>query len=109
MTDQLWRLAWALPVVIATGLLLIFWLKRMGVGQGTPKTHAEPIVRSCTQLTEHTQVLIVEIHQQSFIVFESSQHIMVQGEATHGGASARHPYLPGSAMALARQPGRRSS
>jgi flagellar biogenesis protein FliO len=81
MTDQLWRLTWALPLVIAIGVLLIHWLKRMGVGTSPDATPAEPVLLSTTALTEHTRVLVIDVAGQQFVVFESSARISVQTDA----------------------------
>ena len=78
MDAQLWRLTWALPLVIAIGVGLIYWLKRMGVGQSASGSPTEPRLISSTAMSEHTRVLIVEVNHQQFVVFESSAQITVQ-------------------------------
>lgn len=109
MNEQLWRLAWALPLVIAIGLALIYWLKRLGVGQGGAGETVQPVVRSNTALTEHTRVLVVEVSQQVFVVFESDAHIAVQPQDAPAHAAARHPFMTGSAVTFPwRQYGRKS-
>ncbi|MFT3857817.1 MAG: hypothetical protein QM742_10095 [Aquabacterium sp.] len=78
MDEQLWRLAWALPLVLAVGVGLIYWLKRMGLG--LPPAEAEghiPRLLSSTPLTEHTRVLVVEAEGRRHVVFESSLQIHV--------------------------------
>lgn len=78
MDEQVWRLTWALPLVILMGLGLIVWLKRLGLGMGVPDQVTVPVVRSNTALTEHTRVLVVEVNAQSFVIFESAVSVAVQ-------------------------------
>lgn len=79
MNDQLWRMTWALPLVIVIGVALIYWLKHLGLGgQVRESASVEPVVRSNTALTDHTRVLVVELEQQQFVVFESTAQIAVQ-------------------------------
>lgn len=109
MNDPFWRLAWALPLVIAIGLALIYWLKRLGLGQGGSGEPVQPIVRSSTALTEHTRVLVVEVNLQTFVVFESDVHIAVQPQDAHAHTTVRHPFMTGSSvMPPWRQYGRKS-
>lgn len=109
MNDQLWRLVWALPLVIAIGVALIYWLKKLGLGQGGGGQPAQPIVRSSTALSEHTRVLVVEVDQRAFVVFESDTHIAVQPQDTHAHPPMRHPFMAGSAVTFPwRRYGRKS-
>ena len=89
MDDQLWRLTWALPLVIVIGVGLIYWLKRLGVGALPAESGATPVVLSNTPLTEHTRVLVVQVNQRPFIVFESTAHLSVQTAHTD-----MHPLPP---------------
>lgn len=83
MEDQLWRLSWALPLVIVIGVGALYWLKRMGVGMpGSGAQAGEPRVLSRTTLTEHTQVLVVEVQHQRYVVFESTAQVSVQASST---------------------------
>lgn len=87
MDEHLWRLSWALPLVIVIGVGLIFWLKKLGLGVASPAASTagvEPVVLSNTTLTDQTRVLLVEVAQQRFVVFESSAHIVVQPSAEVG-------------------------
>jgi flagellar biogenesis protein FliO len=78
MDTQLWRLTWALPLVVAIGFVAIYWLKRMGLGGVGSSAPAEPILLSNTVLSEHTRVLVVKVNQQAFVVFESTANVAVQ-------------------------------
>jgi flagellar biogenesis protein FliO len=78
MEHQLWRLVWALPLVLAVGVLVIVWLKRLGLGTSAmPSTTEPPRVLSTTRLSDHTQVMVVEFGCARLIVVESSVHISV--------------------------------
>ncbi|MGC4061435.1 MAG: hypothetical protein QM749_11560 [Aquabacterium sp.] len=78
MDAQLWRLTWALPLVIAMGIGLIYWLKRMGVGQAPSAVSPQARLVSSTSVSEHTRVLVIDIDGQQFAVMESTAHIAVQ-------------------------------
>lgn len=102
MTEQLWRLTWALPLVIVIGVMLIHWLKRWGVGMA-PSRGAAPVqavVLSNTALTEHTRVLVVDLDGQRFVVFESSAQISVQPDAERVPAQG-HPLARRQPMGVA--------
>jgi flagellar biogenesis protein FliO len=77
---QLWRLTWALPLVIAVGWALILLLKRLGLGApGELRDEVEDTVLVSSQaLTDQTRVLLVRVQGQSYVVFESAAHLSVQ-------------------------------
>lgn len=81
MDDQLLRLLWALPLVLAIGVGAMLLLKRLGIGVG-PRPNAAgpastPVVVSSTPLTEHTRAVVVEFGPQRWVVFESTAQISV--------------------------------
>lgn len=89
MDDQLWRLTWALPLVVLIGVGAIFWLKRMGVGIAPSGPAALPVVHSDTAVSAHTRVLVVEVEGRRFAVFESTAQISVQAPVAE-----THPLAP---------------
>lgn len=72
------RLAWALPLVLAVGVGLIFLLKRLGLGVGHPQEPAVLDVQSREQLSEHTQAIVVQAGGQRWLVVESTASVSVQ-------------------------------
>lgn len=108
MNEQLWRLAWALPLVIAIGVGLILWLKRLGLGQGAAAEPEQPVLRSQTKLSDQTSVLVVDVGSQTYVVFESQAHIAVQAQGAERGLPVRHPFMTAGSVAFPwRQPGRK--
>ena len=107
MDDQLWRLVWAFPLVVVLGVGAIYWLKRMGLGDGTVAASAcpEPVVVSDMALTERSRVLVVSIGEHRFAVFESSSPLVVETLNEHrerapstlpqGGGFMQPWFLPG--------------
>lgn len=83
MEDQVWRLVWALPLVLIIGIGAMLLLKRLGIGVGqrpsaTPDAAAStPTLVSSTPLTDHTRALVVEHGGQRWVVFESTAQIAV--------------------------------
>jgi flagellar biogenesis protein FliO len=106
MDAQLWRLTWALPLVIVIGLALIYWLKRMGLGSAASSLPAEPLVLSNTAVTKHTRVLVVKVNQQVFVVFESTATVAVQPTLSDAHLPAA-PLLGGHPFAFPWRPSRR--
>lgn len=94
MDAQLWRLAWALPLVIVLGVGLIFWLKKMGLGGMAHSGQASPdvVVLNDTPLTAHTRVLTVRMGHRTFTVFESTLHIQVHPDSADVGAALAFPW-----------------
>lgn len=85
MDAAVWRLSWALPLVLLIGVLFMLWLKRLGVGQapkdgraaGAHATH-DLIVLSDTRLSEHTRCWVIDVHGQAFVVLESAGQVQLQ-------------------------------
>jgi hypothetical protein len=89
MSDQLLRLAWALPLVIVVGIALIHVLKRLGVGMAQPAAGVAPQVLSDLKLTEHTRFIVVDAAGQRFMVLESTANVHVQPLLPQTGASPK--------------------
>jgi hypothetical protein len=83
MDDHIWRLIWALPLVLLIGVGAMLLLKRLGIGVGPrpsampDHTAATPTLVSSTPLTDHTRALVVEFGAQRWVVFESTAQIAV--------------------------------
>jgi flagellar biogenesis protein FliO len=80
MDVQLWRLTWALPLVIAIGWGVILMLKRLGLG-GSPVTHSEDVNQAVMlnnqPLSDQTRVLLVRAAGRTYVVFESTAQLSV--------------------------------
>jgi flagellar biogenesis protein FliO len=94
--DALWRLLWALPLVLALGAAAVLLLKRFVAPAGAP---ARPGRRmsACESvaLSDETRVHLVEIDGKTWLVVESSRHATAQATATQvGEARATAPLAP---------------
>lgn len=83
------RLAWALPLVLAVGVGVIYALKRLGLGTGAAPAAADLSVVSRQQLSEHTQALVLQAGAQRWLVVESTATVSVQ--ALGQGTAAQQP------------------
>ncbi len=94
MDAQLWRLAWALPLVIVLGVSLIYWLKKLGLGgvEHAAQATSDALVLNDTPLTAHTRVLTVRVGPHVFTVFESTQHIQVHPSSADMGTVVGFPW-----------------
>lgn len=90
MDDSLFRLAWALPLVLLIGIAAIYGLKRLGVGQAAAAAPgAETIVVvSEKSLSEHTHVFVLEHQRQQYLVFESRVSLSVQALPAAGSVAS---------------------
>lgn len=83
MDDHLWRLAWALPLVLVIGVLFILALKRWGITRlpGLMQVRPpEPGLRVVADLTvsDDTRVYLLEAGGQRWLLTESKQHASTQ-------------------------------
>jgi flagellar biogenesis protein FliO len=97
--DALWRLLWALPLVLAMALAAAFVLRRF-VGTQRPGSRAAQRVssRESLALSDSTRVHLIEVDGAGYLVVESSQHATLQpleaagvrrSHAAHGSAWLR--------------------
>ncbi len=83
MDDHLWRLAWALPLVLVIGVLFILALKRWGITRlpGLMQMNPpDPGLRVVADLTvsDDTRVYLLEAGGQRWLLTESKQHATTQ-------------------------------
>lgn len=72
MTDSLSRLAWALPLVIALGVLAILVIRRVLQTAHPANDDAPMTLRQSLKLSEDAQLHLVSLGGQSILVVESS-------------------------------------
>ncbi len=77
--ETLYRLGWALPLVLAVGVAAVLVLKRYGpaVRLGGPEA-LRMRVRESLALSQHTCVHWIEVDRQAFLVLESQRHATLQ-------------------------------
>src|SRR5262249_5356339 len=76
--NALWRLVWALPLVLATGAAVMLLLRRVVPIPGNVRAAAQLKVRETLNLSDETRVHLVEIERQRFLVVESSRNAVLQ-------------------------------
>lgn len=83
MDDHLWRLAWALPLVLVIGVLFILALKRWGITrlpglmQVSPPETGLRVVADLT-VSDDTRVYLLEAGGQRWLLTESKQQASTQ-------------------------------
>lgn len=83
MDDHLWRLAWALPLVLLIGVLFILALKRWGINRlpgWMPANEPASGLRVAAELavSDDTRVYLLEAGGQRWLLTESRQHTSTQ-------------------------------
>lgn len=79
MMETLWRLAWALPLVLLTGMVAVLTLRRFVVPtQGTGQQTQRMNLRESLSLSDDTRVHLIEIDRQVLLIVESSRHTLLQ-------------------------------
>jgi len=77
--DTLWRLVWALPLVLLIGVAVMFVLKRFMLPMHT-KTHQALRMNLCESisLSNATRVHLIEVDHQPYLIAESTPHTALQ-------------------------------
>jgi flagellar biogenesis protein FliO len=81
--DALWRLLWALPLVLALGVAAVLLLKRF-VGPASAARWPGRRMSACESvaLSDETRLHLLEIDGKAWLVVESSRHATVQSATT---------------------------
>jgi flagellar biogenesis protein FliO len=91
MMDTVWKLMWALPLVLAVGVAAVLMLKRIVVPSRAAAPSPQRVRTSeSLQLSEHTHVHLLDVDGRSYVVVESTRHVEVQVAAS----DAPTPSLP---------------
>lgn len=83
MDDHLWRLAWALPLVLIIGVLFILALKRWGITRlpglmSVAQPTGELRVVGDLSVSDDTRVYLLEAGGQRWLLTESRLHASTQ-------------------------------
>ena len=88
--DTLWRLVWALPLVLVTGFAAMLVLKRfMAASPPATRDIRRLTLRESLTLSEESRLHLIEVDRETYLIIESSRHAALQsirppaGEATH--------------------------
>jgi flagellar biogenesis protein FliO len=77
--STLWRLVWALPLVLATGVGVMLLLKRFVVPmESKPRDVRRLNLRETLNVSDETRVHLVEIDRQSYLIVESTRNAVLQ-------------------------------
>jgi flagellar biogenesis protein FliO len=83
MTDTLWRLAWALPLVLVTGMAAVLTLRRFVVPAQGPGQQAQRLrLQQSLSLSDETRVHMIEVDRQVFLIVESSRQALLQSTSS---------------------------
>jgi flagellar biogenesis protein FliO len=79
--DALWRLTWALPVVLLTGIAVMFVLKRWVTPERRPGGRTAKAVMSLREslsVSDQTHVYLIAIGRQEYVLVESARNTVMQ-------------------------------
>lgn len=101
MTDALWRLIWALPLVLVTGLVAVLVLKRLLPEARADRQHRRMAVCETLTLSDQTHLHLIEVDRQPYLLVDSPGGTALQ-LATRDGAHRRVATAPAWALRLFR-------
>lgn len=78
MDAQLWRLLWALPLVLAVGVLAILAIKRLGFAAEPSRQELPPRVVHELDMGQQTRLIVCEIEGQRWVVVEGRTGLALQ-------------------------------
>ena len=96
MTDTLWRLTWALPLVLLVGAVAMLVLKRFLIPvRSTAKDSQRLTVRESLSLSTDTHVHLIELDRKPYLVVESTRAsaLLQTVEAARGPQRAGPPWM----------------
>ena len=77
--DTLWRLAWALPLVLTVGFAVVLMLKRFVVPTAAASQALQRMrLRESLSLPDDTRVHLIEVDRQAYLIIESARHTLLQ-------------------------------
>jgi len=87
----MWRLVWALPLVLLSGVGIALLLKRFVVADEGKQAAAERRMhlRESLALSDETRVHLIELDRQAYVVVESKRHITFEIAAREVAAATR--------------------
>lgn len=82
MTETVWRLAWALPLVGALGFAAVLLLKRMTVLRMPAASVVQRLgLHESLTLSADTCVHLIEVDRRAYLVVESTRQAVLQPAA----------------------------
>ena len=104
MTDTLWRLVWALPLVLVTGAAAMLLLKRILTPAGTSVEHGRHLtLRESLIISDGTRMHLIEVDRQKYLLVESATDTVLECVVASADHSSQRPFSgPPWAQRLAR-------
>jgi len=92
--DSVWRLVWALPLVLAVGFVAVLLLKRYGLPavKHTPPEQRMSL-RESLSLSDGTRTYLIEIDRTPYLLVESTRQTLLQPMPTKAADVARPAWL----------------
>jgi len=97
VSDALWRLAWALPMVLAIGVASVLVLRRWVVPHRQGEATGRLRVLESLPLSDDTRLYVIDVDRRPLLLVESSREITLQDVAAAAGAGMRHGPATGRA------------
>lgn len=95
--SALWRLLWALPLVLATGAGVVLILRRCMVPDERRPTQAQRLsVLESRSLSEQTLVHMIEVDGASYLIVESTRQTALQAVPVRAAPAAQVPAKSGA-------------
>ena len=93
--DTLYRLAWALPLVLMVGFAVMLMLKRFVVPTVAASQAPQRMsLRESLSLPDDTRVHLIEVDRQAYLIVESTRHTLLQSiEAQRTPVRAAPPWM----------------
>ena len=90
MTDVLWRLIWALPLVLLTGLTAVLVLKRILVPIRSVEPPAQRMsLHEVLTPSDLTRVYLIEVDRQTYLLVESVGGTVLQNASIKNDVGGR--------------------
>ena len=88
--DTLWRLVWALPLVLITGAAIVCVLKQVIVRNGASQSETRRMqLRESLCVSPQTRVHLVELDRRPYILVESEHGTVLQAAGAGTSESSR--------------------
>jgi flagellar biogenesis protein FliO len=90
VAEILWRLAWALPLVLALGVAAAWALGRLGAARAPRERGPRLRVLESVNVSEGLRIHLLEVDRRTVVVAESAQHALqldARLEDLHGARS----------------------
>jgi flagellar biogenesis protein FliO len=104
MTDTVWRLIWALPLVLVTGTAAMLVLKRILTPVSPPVEPGRHMaLRESLTVSDGTRMHLIEVNRQNYLLVESATNTVLQCLQPQADLSRQRPVSgPPWAQRLAR-------